>query len=110
MGTEEQQRRGEAAANGKAPLTEKAPANGQAAEKLHEAISQLHQDIQKVEVWAGALSGFTQPIPSYEPHCDRYALTPQANAGPPVPSASPDGGGSVDDGSPGASPIGIIAR
>lgn len=60
--------------------------NGLAAEKLQEALGRLQQDIQKVEVWAGALTGFTQPVPAYEPKCDRYALAPQREADAPTAS------------------------
>lgn len=39
------------------------------AQNLREAIDRLHRDVEKVEIWAGALSAFLQPVPDYElPH------------------------------------------
>ena len=96
MGNQEEQRKGAAAANGRA------------AEKLQEALSRLQNDIQKVEVWAGALTGFTQPIPPYEPHCDRYALAPQAEEGTDARSVRrEDADADVPFMAP---PVGVIAR
>lgn len=46
------------------------------AQKLDESIRQLHKDLRRVEVWAGALSGFAQPVPEYRPASD--FLLPQA--------------------------------
>ena len=39
-------------------------------QRLDDAIAQLHQDVHRVEVWAGALSGFAQPVPGYQPSDD----------------------------------------
>ena len=44
------------------------------ARRLNDAITQLHEDVHRVEVWAGALSGFSQPVPEYKPSDD--ALLP----------------------------------
>jgi hypothetical protein len=38
--------------------------------RLREALAQLEKDIVAIEIWAGALSGFNQPVPSYEPSND----------------------------------------
>ncbi len=38
--------------------------------RLREALARLEKDIATIEIWAGALSGFTQPIPDYEPSND----------------------------------------
>jgi hypothetical protein len=46
-------------------------------QRLHQAIEKLHEDVQRVEVWAGALSGFTKPIPQYVPN-DDHLLSPAA--------------------------------
>jgi hypothetical protein len=47
------------------------------AQNLRHAVDRLHRDIEKVEIWAGALSAFLQPIPDYElPH--EYVLPHQA--------------------------------
>ena len=37
---------------------------------LREALARLERDITAVEIWAGALSGFNQPVPDYEPSDD----------------------------------------
>ena len=34
-------------------------------ENLHSALDQLRTDIDRVELWAGALTGFAKPIPDY---------------------------------------------
>jgi hypothetical protein len=44
--------------------------------KLEEAIARVRADMATVELWAAALSGFAQPVPSYKP--DDNHLLPQA--------------------------------
>jgi hypothetical protein len=44
-------------------------------EKLDQAIEALHRDVQKVEIWAGALSAFARPVPVYQPN-DDFMLPP----------------------------------
>ncbi len=39
-------------------------------QRLQEALARLEKDIVMIEVWAGALSAFSQPIPDYEPSND----------------------------------------
>ena len=39
----------------------------QIARRLQEAIDELHADVARVELWASALTSFTQPIPDYGP-------------------------------------------
>ena len=39
-------------------------------DRLREAIARLEKDIATIEIWAGALSGFSQPVPEYEPSND----------------------------------------
>ncbi len=34
---------------------------------LMEAIETVRRDVEKVEFWADAVSGFAQPVPDYEP-------------------------------------------
>jgi hypothetical protein len=46
------------------------PAATEINRRLREALDRLEKDIASVEVWAGALSGFNQPIPDYEPSND----------------------------------------
>lgn len=36
------------------------------AQELERALAQLHDDIRRVELWAGALRGCSQPLPDYE--------------------------------------------
>jgi hypothetical protein len=38
-----------------------------------ESIGQLHQDLDRVELWLGALDSFQTPVPDYQPS-DRYLL------------------------------------
>lgn len=33
---------------------------------LHEAIARVRDDVEKVEFWADAVSGFSQPVPAYQ--------------------------------------------
>jgi hypothetical protein len=35
--------------------------------RLRESLQQLRVDIDRVEIWAGALEGFAQPVPDYDP-------------------------------------------
>jgi hypothetical protein len=37
------------------------------ARHLLEAIERVRRDVEKVEFWADAVSGFAQPVPDYEP-------------------------------------------
>jgi hypothetical protein len=37
-----------------------------AKENLKKAIESLRRDIDRVEFWAGALEGLTQPVPEYQ--------------------------------------------
>lgn len=39
----------------------------QIAERLQESLARLREDIDRVELWAGALEVFSRPIPDYEP-------------------------------------------
>jgi hypothetical protein len=38
---------------------------GQIAQRLQDAIHELHADVARVELWASALMSFAQPIPEY---------------------------------------------
>ena len=46
-------------------------------ERLQESLARLREDIDRVELWAGALEGFSRPIPDYEPS-RRYRLGPSS--------------------------------
>jgi len=41
--------------------------SGEIKKRLYEALDRLERDITSIEILAGALKGFTQPIPDYEP-------------------------------------------
>jgi hypothetical protein len=43
---------------------------------LVESLARLQEDLDKVELWLGALKSFQKPVPDYQP-TDRYLL-PQA--------------------------------
>lgn len=43
-------------------------------EGLHDAIAGVHEQLARVELWAAALEGFSEPVPGYEP--DRKHLLP----------------------------------
>lgn len=55
-------------------------------ERLHESLARLRadieqaslarlrEDIERVELWAGALDGFSRPVPNYDP-ARRYRLS-----------------------------------
>jgi hypothetical protein len=44
--------------------------SGEIKKRLYEALERLEKDITSIEILAGALKGFTQPIPDYEPSND----------------------------------------
>lgn len=37
------------------------------ARHLHAAIERVREDMEKVEFWADAVSGFAEPVPDYDP-------------------------------------------
>ena len=37
------------------------------ARRLADSIDRLHKEVEQVELWASAVSGFIQPVPDYEP-------------------------------------------
>ena len=43
------------------------PANDVVTRHLLEAIDRVRDDVAKVEFWAGAVAGFSQPVPEYSP-------------------------------------------
>jgi len=42
---------------------------------LIESLQRLHEDLDKVELWIGALKSFQNPVPDYQPS-ERYLLRP----------------------------------
>jgi hypothetical protein len=47
-------------------MSNKGDATGALVRNLHEAIARVRDDVEKVEFWADAVSGFSQPVPAYE--------------------------------------------
>jgi hypothetical protein len=45
----------------------------QLARCLSDSIDRLHKQVEQVELWASAVTGFTQPIPDYEPEASSVA-------------------------------------
>ena len=54
-------------------------AGDKVSERLQESLARLRKDIDRVEVWAGALEGFSRPIPEYDP-ARGYRLAPADGA------------------------------
>ncbi len=54
-------------------MVEPEPARDVLFARLMESIGQLHQDLDRVELWLGALDCFQTPVPDYQPS-DRYLL------------------------------------
>jgi hypothetical protein len=50
--------------------------NEQIAHRLRDSLDRLHRDVQRVEIWAGALSAFVQPIPEYDLPAPNFHLPP----------------------------------
>jgi hypothetical protein len=45
----------------------KGQSNEQVVRHLIEAIERVREDVAKVEFWASAVTGFSQPVPGYDP-------------------------------------------
>ncbi|MFZ3350192.1 MAG: hypothetical protein WA268_04910 [Xanthobacteraceae bacterium] len=54
-------------------IVEPEPARDVIFTRLMESIGQLHQDLDRVELWLGALDCFQTPVPDYQPS-DRHLL------------------------------------
>jgi hypothetical protein len=50
------------------------PAEEMIVHNLIEALERLRQDLDRVELWTGALGCFQQPVPTYEAN-SRYLLS-----------------------------------
>jgi hypothetical protein len=57
------------------------PAEQMIAHNLIEALEQLRQDLDRVELWAAALGYFQIPAPDYQPG-DEYLLPPSPQLTP----------------------------
>ena len=60
------------------------------ARHLHDAIERVREDMQQVEFWADAVSGFSEPVPEYEPDDVTVWLPPEQAAR--ISSAKQDAG------------------
>jgi hypothetical protein len=47
-------------------MSAKAVATDALARHLHAAIDRVREDMEKVEFWADAVSGFSEPVPDYD--------------------------------------------
>jgi hypothetical protein len=56
---------------------------------LHDAIERVRVDMEQVEFWADAVSGFSEPVPEYEPN-DVTVWLPREQAAK-ISSAKRDG-------------------
>jgi hypothetical protein len=54
--------------------------NEQVVRHLFEAIERVREDVAKVEFWASAVTGFSQPVPSYDPDERRVWVPPEQAA------------------------------
>ena len=52
------------------------PAGEKLVKNLQQAVERLQDDIQRVEVWTGALGGFSKPIPDYGHGQTKHDLPP----------------------------------
>jgi hypothetical protein len=43
------------------------------AQQLCDSVDSLHKQAEKVEFWASALTGFSQPVPDYDPETTSVA-------------------------------------
>jgi hypothetical protein len=53
------------------------PAEDRIVQNLVEALEQLRQDLDRVEMWAAALGYFQRPAPEYQPD-NQYILPPSS--------------------------------
>ena len=58
----------------------KGQTNEQVVRHLFEAIERVREDVAKVEFWASAVTGFTQPVPDYDPDETRVWVPPEQGA------------------------------
>ncbi|HZP76172.1 MAG TPA: hypothetical protein VFB45_08540 [Pseudolabrys sp.] len=49
-----------------------------AARELRVAVERLQADIARVEIWAGALAGFSKPVPDYDGGFHHLLISDQA--------------------------------
>ncbi|HZO44686.1 MAG TPA: hypothetical protein VFB68_02280 [Xanthobacteraceae bacterium] len=56
---------------------EKGAAADAMARHLHAAIDRVREDVAKVEFWADAMTGFSEPVPDYESKDMKVWLPPE---------------------------------
>jgi hypothetical protein len=52
------------------------PAEDIVVRNLIEALERLHEDLDRMEMWAAVLGSFARPVPSYRQN-ERYLLNPE---------------------------------
>jgi hypothetical protein len=55
----------------------KSAATGALAHHLHDAIARVREDMEKVEFWADAMTGFSQPVPDYGANDEKVWVPPE---------------------------------
>jgi hypothetical protein len=58
-------------------MNDKGVATDALARHLHAAIDRVREDVAKVEFWADAMTGFSEPVPDYESHDMKGWLPPE---------------------------------
>ncbi len=58
-------------------MSEKGVAADALARHLHAAIERVREDVAKVEFWADAVTGFSQPVPDYDTKDVKVWLPPE---------------------------------
>ena len=58
-------------------MGEKGVAAHAVARHLHAAIDRVREDMAKVEFWADAVTGFSAPVPDYDPKDVKVWLPPE---------------------------------
>ena len=58
-------------------MNDKAVATDALARHLHAAIDRVREDVAKVEFWADAMTGFSEPVPDYESNDMKVWLPPE---------------------------------
>ena len=62
-------------------MTNEKPEKDRVAEKLQDALDRLHAEVKRVEIWAGALTGFSRPVPEYRPGNEKHRLPRKGSDG-----------------------------
>jgi hypothetical protein len=65
------------------------PAGEKIVRNLQQAVERLHDDLARVELWAGALGCFTKPIPDYGHGQTKFDLPTAKSKSPERESETP---------------------